>query len=176
MNPALLLMGLLSGSPAQASETGRPELGRHDDAGAMLAVPKTWLIATQATEDGGVAEVRESQKRLSPVVMMQWGAAAGRSVDQVVDERVTKLGTEMAIGTATESKREDFGEGGRRATLEAGMMGVAVPIIVAARIVDDRYLVAVFTGPPSTHTALDAPAMVEEMLSRSIWSGELPPL
>lgn len=178
MNAALLLMSLLGSSPALAdpAESARPELGRADHAGAMLAVPKTWLIATDTTEDGGIAEVRQTTKRLSPVVMLQWGDAGAKSADDLVDERVLKLSTEMAVGSATEAKREDFGEGGRRATVEAGMMGVAVPITVAARVTEGRYLVAVFTGPPSAYTELDAPAMIEEMLTRSIWVGDLPPM
>lgn len=174
MNP-LLLLGLLSSAQATPPADGRPALGRSDQAGAMLAVPSTWVIAADATEDGGVAETRESQKRLSPVVMLQWGDAQGKTADTIVDERVAKFSTEMAIGSATESSREDFGEGGRRALLDAGMMGVSVPILVAARITDDRYMVAVFTGPPITFTQLDAPELLAEMLTRSIWAGELPP-
>ncbi|TNE85696.1 MAG: hypothetical protein EP330_24915 [Deltaproteobacteria bacterium] len=174
MKAAALLMGLLGSTPALA---GRPELGRFDHAEAMLAVPKGWLIATGESDDnGGVAEVRHSQSRLSPVVMLQWGDAGERTTDAIIDDRVSRLSKEMAIGSASETTRVDFGEGGRRATLEAGMMGVTVPIEVAARVVGGRYMVAVFTGPPSTHGELGAPEMIEEMLTRSIWSGEVPAL
>jgi hypothetical protein len=55
------------------------------------------------------------------------------------------------------------------------MLGVSVPIEVAARIVDGRYMVAVFTGPPAATAPLGAPAMIEAMLTKSVWSGEIPP-
>lgn len=171
MKTAAILMSLLLASPAFAD---KPSLGRVDHSGAMLAVPMGWLVAKGAAEDGGVAQVKQTDNAMSPVIMLEWGPAGDQTVDALLDARVTKLAAEMAVGSATESARVDFGEGGRRATLEAGMMGVSVPIEVAARIVDGRFLVAIYTGPPTSHVSNEAPALVEEMLTRSVWSGDLP--
>lgn len=174
MKNALFLLGLAGATPAFA---GPPELGRYDVAETMLAVPKGWLIATKKTDDGGIAEVRLSQERLSPVVMLQWGDASGQTADSLIDERVQNLGKQMMVGGASEDgDRESFGSDGRRAKVDAGMMGVSIPIAVAARVVDGKYMTAVFTGPPNAYKELDAPAVVEGMLSRSIWVGEVPPL
>lgn len=173
MNTAALLLGLL-GAPTALAET--PELGRFDHAGAMLAVPMGWLIGTDEKDGGGIAEVRQSQSRLSPVLLLEWGDAGDRTADAIVDERAKTVAAEMSMGSASETARVDFGDGGRRATLSAGMLGVSVPIEVAARVVEGRYLVAVFTGPPASHAPLGASAMVEQVLTRSVWSGELPPV